>query len=249
MNTKKIMIVLIIVLFFSVLLFVILFNKNKTAPTQFDQTNFQPTNSNTQNFPGTNINEIKLVSSVPKKDSKNIGLNQTITLIFNQNIQNNTININIDPPTAFKSNISNNRLLLTPIQSFQPGKLYLVYIKNPATNKYFDVVNFITIGQPAEITEKPEDFEYKNQQIAQLESINLQTQPDLYLFNLLPHRTNEYSISGKYDSSSEKYIFTIIHLSQNQELIKNKAIEWIKQQGLTDQQIQQLSISYQIYNQ
>src|SRR3989344_178136 len=70
--------------------------------------------------------------------------------------------------------------------------------------------------------------------------------PDAFLANITPYQNNFFSITSDFTSTpTEHFYFTIRFLSSDKVAAQQSALQWIKGQGLTDQQIQSLDLRYE----
>lgn len=194
-----------------------------------------PESSNENNVP------LEIISVTPEHKSENIPLQQLIIVELNRAFSLREIEFAIDPTISYTPQIKNTQLIISPNPAFFPSTRYTFSIRTLGTDQFSKTYSFQTIGptpiflpdtQPPGGPEKVENFQKQNN-------------PDVFLANKTPFSTTDFSVTNEFASEpSEHFRFTIFLTEPNKEIARQKAVEWIKSIGLTDEQITSLDIDW-----
>lgn len=184
---------------------------------------------------------LSVVSTTPADGAKNIILNQQITIIFNRVFTQDEISFSIAPPISTSQQIKNNQLLVTPQQNFQQGTLYTYALKYASETTLPKTYSFTTVGptQPYLPDTRPSGAAEQNN------AFLIQNHPDVFLSNQTPYSASNFSVSSDFTQTPTGHFHFTVSLIGNSQDAKNAFIQWALSLGLTNEQIQQLDITYQ----
>lgn len=166
-------------------------------------------------------------------------LNQQILLTFNKAFTKDRVQFFVKPAFQFSTSIEGNSLRIIPQQQLTEGTTYQFSV-NITNDLPSPVFHFTTVGtiQPAQ-----QDTFVNN---AQESDKTIQTtHPDIFLSNKTPFSSSDFSVSSDFTDTPTSHFFFTVSLEGNQSISKQDFLSWVRQQGLTDQQISSLDIRYQ----
>ena len=188
------------------------------------------------------VDPLRVVSTVPRDESENIPVTQQIELAFNEPFTLSEITILVSPDTKITTSVENNTLTIVPDPSWQESTAYRITIRYPDVNKLPDSIGFITEGG-GEITYP--DTAPDPTSIAESEQFVLRERPDIFLKNNTPYVEESFSIISDYDSDTQKFVFLVeIAEGISEEEGRGSAEAWMKSIGLSQSQINSLSVEY-----
>lgn len=243
MNNKKYLIfvgILVLVLIpIIILLFISAFSKRKTAPssglTPTPQISLIPSSSGQNTPPSYAPQSSTIISSNPQNFSREVPLTAPVLVTLSQPISNNNAQVTTNPVIPVSVTTQNNTVTISPQSPLAPATVYEFIIRyNPSLPA--TIYAFRTAGAPPGDT-----FDFPHQR-ADVDDIT--KAPDVYLSRRMPYSTNDFSATTQLSNDTGYFEFNITVTSQNLVQGKQEFLDWIKSQGLTDSQIQSLTIHY-----
>lgn len=228
---KYIFLAIFLLFFLGVILLAIFGKKTVTMPPIIAPAT--PTPVALQN-PNT-TSALKLISTNPANNATNVSLDQQITLLFNKDISDYHIAFAIAPSVTYTAATQGATLTITPTEPLQSDTTYTYFITIDGLPTY--TATFSTIHNPNVTTAPDNAADVQNE-------INKHNYPDQYLYSYTPYTTDDFSITSDYNTATNRFVFTVTY-STDEQTAKNEVSAWIASLGLTPQQIQQLSITYQ----
>ena len=111
------------------------------------------------------------------------------------------------------------------------SKRSLPEIRQPNTTPTTEPINYN--APPPGTAEKQEQFQKTEY-------------PDAFLANITPYQNDLFVVTSNFTSTpTEHFYFTVQLLSTDKVAAQQSVLQWIKGQGLTDQQIQSLDLRYE----
>ena len=235
---KTIFLIILIGCVASLLLYLALSQRSR------EKTSALPTPTPPQLSPTQTPSKIALTitNTRPGDGEHNVALGSAIVITFNRRLSVGEVIFTIAPVVGAQLTLRDNTLIVTPKSSLAPGTLYTFSISYQGGQKLPDVFTFTTTGpttpflpntQPKGAAEHEERFLRENY-------------PDIYLQRFIPYQSASFSINSEYRlAPTGHYAFLVKSLEDDSSKAKIEVIAWLKSLKLTDQQIEQLDISYQ----
>lgn len=246
MNTKKIIIILGIIVIFLTLIFLLmnLLPRNQSTEGPI------PTITSNPNLPTGIVVPTRdiapggfdIVSVEPQDQATNIPLDQIITITFNREFQENEIAFNISPPTPYRTYKERNKLIIFPQTTWETGTPYSYSVNFTADNEKVRLYGFTTTGPTPEfLPDTQPEGAYEEEQ-ERLKNNN----PDIYVTNQTPYEATSFKIESNFETQPpEHFYFIVTPKIEDDAKVREDVILWLQLLDLTDQQIQSLDIRYQ----
>lgn len=181
----------------------------------------------------TSLERVYVAFVEPKNNSANVPLNQTVQITFNTQVAQQDISFTIQPNIPFALDVEDNKLFVT---FTTPLTAHTKYIYTISLHKGFPPQSFSFITADASSPIYKDNAAQVNAEWAKTH------QPDLYLYNNVPHTEQTFSVTGDYAEQPTGHFYFQVHSIGIQG--RNDFLAWIKSLGLTDDQIAQLDIRY-----
>lgn len=177
----------------------------------------------------------------PSNGKENVDVKTFITIRYAQPLAQKDIKeIVLSPKMDADFSLKNKTLIIKPKRTLQPGTPYSFRIYY-ANETYSESFYFVTEG------ETPEEF-YEQVDPGILldnsEEEQKKNDPSLYVFNKTPYKTELFSVSS--NLTSDDTIIIHVTLKTDGEKARQEFIEWLLSIGLTEEQIGELNIEYEI---
>lgn len=183
-------------------------------------------------------------ASNPANNAANVPVNQEalgFTLGSGSIVKSEDVDFTIDPPVLFSYKAKNTSIEVTLLKLLQPGTTYSYSI---SINKGSPYVGWFTTSGPTPQTTpysgEPAGFfeEEKEHQIQEF--------PDIYLSNYTPYETDQFTIESKHNATRGGFDFIVTKKGIiDQKDLQNQVNLWITSQGISQNQISNLTITYQ----
>ena len=232
---KKIIIISIIVCVLLITSFYFLSRKPKVTGNNQTQSTISQPIEKTEYQKGPSI-----TTTDPLPNAKNVSTGTSIIVLFNKPPELSDLTISFLPEVQIDTLVENNTLIITPRSALKPDTTYTYSIISSATNikRTFAFSTLKANESPPPDSSSKEVFELR-------QKYELENEPDLYLYNLLPINETSFSVESEYVREPTGHFKFTITLKGDTTRSKESFIEWLKVNKLSDQQIQTLDIVYQ----
>ena len=171
--------------------------------------------------------QMKLLTTTPALNQKNVPLNQIITLNFNQNIDQKNFSIAPYPDFKYQLEKKEKNIIIKPEENLASNTKYSLEIKDQDSSFYFNLVFFTedeSIIPPLVPTDiktgqgDPDAYQNMVQEISQ----------NYPLFNKTPHQTENWIA----DYLEPKKLIVVYKKGINLNLVKKEVFDWIKKENI-----------------
>lgn len=179
--------------------------------------------------------KLQIVSTDPTNQQTNVPINQIVSIVFNQSVDSQNISFTIQPAVVYATNSANNSFTVYFSNSLQPSTLYTYQIR--LKNRQLGTYTFDTAGA---------DSAVNNDNAAQaLSDWSRTSRPDMFLYRDTPYQTLDFSITSDISQVSGEAEFNVVITASDANQGKQAFLNWLNSLGLTNAQIQNLTIHYQ----
>ncbi len=144
------------------------------------------------------------------------------------------------PEIQETATISGNQIIITPTSPLEKNIIYSYSITDTQTNEIVKSGEFSTGGIDAI---RPLQGRYANLDTVADNAQKIQ-HPDIFLSNQTPYASLSFSIISTFTPSPTGHYYFTVSLLAEKTFAKNAFLSWVKNLGLTDQQISSLDITY-----
>lgn len=238
---KKIIIIFITLIIFSVLFSFLIISLNQPEKKVAPNIIVTPSIKVTQELINKeSVKSLYVVSTKPKDEEVDISVSEKIVVTFNRSFAAQEIEFTIIPQLSYEISILQNQLIISPKEVFPPGEHYTFVIKYPVLGALPRSYSFTVIGPTKKF--KPDTFP---QNAAEEENtFQRQNHPDVFLTNKSPYSNEFFGIVANYQKGSGKYYFQVTLKGTDKESSKQEFNKWLLNLGLTEKQIKELDIRY-----
>ncbi len=227
-----------IAILFSILFIIISINisnsTNKTNKKLLPSPTPTIQNKTQQVSPTPNID---VISTQPNNNATDVPLDTQIVITLNQAIDGNNVNVSITPNNAVFSTITNqNTIRITSQNQLQADTIYTLTIKY-APNVPAYIYAFRTIGAPSGDT-----FSFPHQAA---DVNDIRSAPDVFLARRTPYEGTDFKVNSELSDSTGYFVFTVTITSNDKQTAQQDFLNWALSQGLTQEQVRSLQITYQ----
>ncbi len=186
-----------------------------------------------------NKTPLKVLQTNPTNGALGVSINQPIIVTFNNPVATNSVVFSIFPEVNYTLSSRLDDIIVTPVSAYQESTQYTYGLSNLDGTQLLKAT--FSVG-PSVSPTIPLTGRYPNLDTVS-DSAQRQTYPDIFLAGYVPYQTNSFSVSSDFSSSpSGHYVFTV---SQQTNSGKQDFLLWLKQLGLTQDQINRIEITYQ----
>jgi len=164
--------------------------------------------------------KLQLLTTTPTPNQKNIPLNQTITLNFNQNINQKNLSIASYPDFKYQLEKKEKNIIIKPKENLAPNTKYNLEIKDQDNSFYFNLI-FFTEDKPTNIKTgrgDPDVYQNTTKEISQ----------NYPLFNKTPYQAENWII----DYLEPKKLIIIYRKGASLNLVKKEVFDWMEKEGV-----------------
>jgi hypothetical protein len=186
----------------------------------------------------TNKTGLSIVSTLPANNATNINANQPIIITFNRTVSSSDFSFALAPNLPYTSSFQGNQFIVTPTNSFDTGTPYYFTIQF-SDGIFAQKFSFVTAGAgPIGNSSFDNVSEVNNAGYKILK-------PDLFLSNQTPYQTSDFSVNYHLSQTpTDHFAFEVTLTGPNKLQSKQDFLTWLHSLGLTDDEIQQIDITY-----
>ena len=235
--TKILIAALIILIIFVVIIYIRAFSKKERQPVPAITPRLTQIPTQVPKYEAYSI-----TSLVPSDGAINIPLDQPLIVTFNKSVKDEPLILAIDPKFEYQTEVSGSSITFIPNTQLSPGTRYTYAL---LLTNYPDLLRrtytFTTIGPTTAFLPETQSEEG----IKAEEEYNRLNFPDIYLKYKTPLSSATFSVKSNLRSlPKEHYYFIVTLIGFDKEKEKNDFLSWVKDQGLTQQQIDSLDFDF-----
>ncbi len=182
---------------------------------------------------------VKLLYFSPADGARNVSSQQEIVITFDQPVATESVSFSIFPELDVRISSRLNSIIIIPNTPYQPNIIYTYSLFTPDNTKIISA-SFSSGNSQTPIN--PLKGDYKNTDSLG-DSAQRENYPDVYLASFTPYDGTSFFVNNEFESSpSGHYIFV---MTQKLQTGKSDFFDWLKKLGLTQSQIDRITVTYQ----
>lgn len=187
------------------------------------------------------ISPLSIIFVDPPDQSIDVELQKPITVTFNRKLSESEISFAADPKIEYSLQTDDNKLIIIPNEPYQESTIYTYLIKSTSPDYLPKSYSFQTLGTAP--VYKPDTKPPGAQE--KLDAFQKENHPDVYLSNRVPYVSGNFEIMAEFKKDPEGHFAFVVYLKTPDPLQGKKlAHVWLISQGLSEDQIKKLDISY-----
>jgi hypothetical protein len=183
---------------------------------------------------------LNVISLRPKHASKNVELEQKIFVTFNKSPKEGEYQVSLikdyTETVVFRQLLNGKILTISPYGAWKEGGIYTLRVTIPALKDYYETT-FLTQVLQTKPDTRPIPL------ITKIAEINRVQYPKIYLSNKLPYEEEAFTMIWEV-SPQKELVFGVTSRALSGEALKERVRRWLFEIGLTQEQIDGLTIYY-----